>query len=80
MSQKSNVEIKSMTLVVQENVPLARFTTLGIGGAARFFAEASDENEIVEAIEFAEKNDLKIFILGGGSNVLIADSGFDGLV
>ena len=69
-----------MTLDIRENVPLAEFTTLEIGGAARFFAAAREENEVVEAIGFAEKNDLKIFILGGGSNVLIADDGFDGLV
>ncbi len=60
-------------------MPLAEFTTLEIGGAARFFAQVREENEVVEAIEFAKQNNLEIFILGGGSNVLIADKGFDGL-
>ena len=69
-----------MTYVVQENVPLADFTTLKIGGEARYFVQACDEVEVHGALEFAEQNDLNVFILGGGSNVLIADEGFDGLV
>ncbi len=69
-----------MSFVLQENVRLGEFTTLRIGGAARFFVSATNENDVIEALEFARKNDLKVFILGGGSNVLIADKGFDGLV
>ena len=69
-----------MSLNIQKNVSLAEFTTLKIGGAARFFVSAKSENEIVEALEFARQNDLKFFTLGGGSNVLINDSGFDGIV
>lgn len=67
-------------LSIKKNVPLAPFTTLGIGGAARFFIEATSEDELIEAIQFAEKNSLPVFILGGGSNVLISDKGFPGLV
>lgn len=67
-------------LNIQKNVPLADKTTLKIGGKARFFVEATSENDIVEALRFAETNNLEIFILGGGSNVLIADEGFEGLV
>ncbi len=69
-----------MNVSIKENVSLAEFTTLKIGGAARFFVSATNEDEIIEAIEFARKKNLKVFILGGGSNVLIADEGFDGLV
>ncbi len=69
-----------MSLSIQKNVPLAELTTLKIGGQSRFFASAKSENEVVEALYFAEQNDLETFILGGGSNVLIADEGFDGLV
>lgn len=65
---------------IQENVPLAPLTTLGIGGSARFFAEAASESELIAAIEFAERRDLPVFILGGGSNVLVSDEGFPGLV
>jgi UDP-N-acetylmuramate dehydrogenase len=66
--------------IIQENVPLAGKTTLKIGGAARFFVAAKSENDVVEAVRFAGENSLEIFILGGGSNVLISDKGFDGLV
>lgn len=69
-----------MISTIQENVPLAELTTFKIGGKARFFVRAKSETEIIEALEFAEKNSLEVFILGGGSNVLIADKGFDGLV
>ncbi len=69
-----------MNSQIEEHVPLAEFTTLKIGGKARFFLSAKHEDEIIEAIRFAGHNKLKFFILGGGSNVLIADEGFDGLV
>lgn len=69
-----------MKFELAENFPLAPLTTLKVGGAARFFVEAKDENEIAEAIDFAKKQALPVFVLGGGSNVLIADNGFDGLV
>lgn len=65
---------------LQENVSLAPLTTLGIGGSARFFIEAESESELIAAIEFAEARDLPVFILGSGSNVLVSDEGFPGLV
>ena len=65
---------------MRENVSLAPFTTLRIGGRARYLVSATSEQEIVEAFNFAAENDLSLFVLGGGSNVLIADTGFDGLV
>jgi len=66
--------------LIRENTPLAPFTTLRIGGAARFFAEARSAGDLLMALEFAERRPLPIFILGGGSNLLIADEGFPGLV
>jgi len=69
-----------MALKIRENVSLAEFTTLKIGGNAQYFCAAQSEDEVREAVEFALQNNLKIFILGGGSNVLIADEGFEGLV
>jgi UDP-N-acetylenolpyruvoylglucosamine reductase len=71
---------RNLRLKIQQNAPLAPFTTLKIGGAARFFVRAETETEAVEAFEFACKNALDLFVLGGGSNVLISDKGFDGLV
>jgi UDP-N-acetylmuramate dehydrogenase len=62
------------------DVPLAPLTTLGVGGKARFFAKASSVEEVLEALAFARTHALPIFVLGGGSNIVIGDSGFDGLV
>jgi UDP-N-acetylmuramate dehydrogenase len=69
-----------MSIHIQKQVALAPLTTLKVGGAARFFVEAQVEGEVSEAVEFAKKNSLPLFVLGGGSNVLISDKGFDGLV
>ena len=65
---------------IEENVPLAPLTTIGIGGPARFFLRASSVDELREGLEWAREHDRRVFVLGGGSNLLIADAGFDGLV
>src|SRR4030042_1574922 len=65
---------------IQKNIPLAPYTTFRIGGAARFFCEAKSEEDILEALKFAKEKSLPVFVLGGGSNVLVSDKGFDGLV
>lgn len=65
---------------IQENVLLAPFTTFKIGGSARWFCVVRDQFNALEAYEFAKKNNLPTFVLGGGSNVLISDRGFKGLV
>jgi UDP-N-acetylmuramate dehydrogenase len=63
-----------------EEVPLAPYTTFQIGGPARWFAEALSEDDIAAGIAFASERKLPLFILGGGSNLLVSDSGFSGLV
>ena len=65
---------------VQENVPLAPLTTIGIGGPARFFFRATSIDELREALAWASDRLLPVFLLGGGSNLLISDKGFAGLV
>jgi UDP-N-acetylmuramate dehydrogenase len=65
---------------IQENVALAPFTTFGIGGPARWFVEAGSETEIVEAVQWSRDRSLPLFVLGGGSNLLVSDAGFSGLV
>ena len=65
---------------VQENVPLAPLTTIGIGGPARFFVRATSVDEVREALAWAQAREQRVFLLGGGSNLLISDDGFDGLV
>jgi UDP-N-acetylmuramate dehydrogenase len=65
---------------IQENVPLAPLTTFGIGGPARWLVEAASETEIVDALGWARERSLALFVLGGGSNLLVSDAGFPGLV
>jgi UDP-N-acetylmuramate dehydrogenase len=67
-------------MLFREDVPLAPFTTFKIGGPARWFAEAATELDVAEAVEFSRSRGLPFFILGGGSNVLVSDAGFPGLV
>jgi UDP-N-acetylmuramate dehydrogenase len=65
---------------IKEYEPLAPLTTFGIGGVARWFAEAASEEEVVEATAWARERGLPLFVLGGGSNLLISSVGFNGLV
>jgi UDP-N-acetylmuramate dehydrogenase len=65
---------------IREQVPLAPYTTFRIGGPARFFCDIHTETELLEAVHFARNRNLAIFVLGGGSNLLLSDSGFNGLV
>ena len=67
-------------MTIQDNIPLAPLTTLQVGGAARYFAEATSEDEVSEAVQFARNKQLPLFILGGGSNLVVADSGWPGFV
>ena len=67
-------------MLIQENVPLAPFTTLGVGGLARFFLHAGDVGQVQAAVHFARQRDLPLFVLGGGSNLVVADEGWPGLV
>lgn len=67
-------------MTIQENVPLSPLTTLQVGGSARYFADAKREDEVREAAQFVKSRELPLFVLGGGSNVVVADSGWPGLV
>lgn len=61
-------------------VSLAAFSTLGIGGVARWFLTVRTAHEAVQAFHWAKERNQNVFVLGGGSNLVIADTGFDGLV
>ncbi len=65
---------------IKKNIPLAPLTTFGTGGLAMFFCEAGSKDEFKEAVLWAKTENLPVFILGGGSNVLFSDGGFKGLV
>lgn len=68
------------SLKAQEQIPLAPYTTLQVGGAARYFLEAVNEGQVEEAVIFASQQSLPLFVLGGGSNLLVSDAGFAGVV
>jgi len=67
-------------MLLQENIPLAPLTTLRVGGAARFFVEAASRAEVAEAVQLSRSRNLPLFVLGGGSNLVVSDSGWAGLV
>jgi UDP-N-acetylmuramate dehydrogenase len=66
-------------LEIKENIELSKFTTFRIGGKARYFTIIKNEEDLREALAFAKTRKLPVFVLGGGSNLLISDSGFSGL-
>jgi UDP-N-acetylmuramate dehydrogenase len=65
---------------LREHVPLAPYTTLGLGGKARYLVECGSEDEVRAALAYAADRLLPVYVLGGGSNVVFPDSGFPGLV
>lgn len=67
-------------LKIRKNFRLARLTTFHIGGPAQYFAEIYTRDELHEALAFAEKLKLPLLILGGGSNMVVSDKGFKGIV
>ena len=73
-------DFKKLLRSLTSNVSLAPLTTLGVGGEARFFVAPESVDDVVEALEFARERNLPVFVLGGGSNIVVADDGWDGLV
>src|SRR5882724_4679020 len=67
-------------MTVLENVYLAPLTTLKVGGPARYFTEPKSAAEVAEAVTFARSKALPLFVLGGGSNLVVSDAGWPGLV
>ncbi|MFO0752495.1 MAG: UDP-N-acetylmuramate dehydrogenase [Thermodesulfovibrionales bacterium] len=65
---------------IRENYPLKELTTFRIGGPARFFAAVATEEQAQEALAFSREAGVPVFVLGGGSNILVSDAGFPGLV
>ena len=65
---------------IHTNIPLKNYTTMKIGGDARFITEVRTPDEVASIYHNAKSQNLPIFILGGGSNVIVHDEGFDGIV
>ena len=67
-------------MIIQENVPMSRHTSFKVGGPARYFVKAESINDIKDAAQLAKKQSLPSFILGKGTNLLVSDNGFNGVV
>ena len=65
---------------ILENISLAQLCTFGIGGNARYLINIKTKQDLLDAVEFADKLNLPIFILGGGSNIVLPDEGINGVV
>jgi len=67
-------------LEIQKNISLKKYTTFKIGGRAKYFVKVRSVGELKQATNFAKQNSLLVFVLGGGSNLLVSDEGVNGLV
>ena len=67
-------------MLIQENVALAPLTTMKVGGPARYFVEARTQHDVSETVRLSRSRDLPLFVLGGGSNLIISDQGWPGMV
>lgn len=65
---------------IARNVRLSQYTTFELGGPARLFVTVGSEEELRDALGFARVERMPVFVLGGGSNLVVADRGFDGMV
>ncbi len=65
---------------IQKDILLKDLTTFRIGGPAKHFCVVRNEDELIEAVNFSKKYRVPFFVLGGGSNILVADEGFEGIV
>src|SRR5688572_7068540 len=63
-----------------DNVSLAEYSTMGLGGNAAHLVDVTTRQEVVEALEWADTQSLPAIMIGGGSNIIWQDSGFEGLV
>jgi len=73
-------ELKNDFPRLEKNISLKNYSTFRIGGPSKYFLRTSDRKELKKIIERAKKENIKFLIIGGGSNILFSDSGFDGLV
>lgn len=72
--------MKYSNITIEENFDLSQVTSFGIGGRARYFVRARSERELMDAMRFQQEKNLPYFIIGRGSNILVSDNGFEGLV
>ena len=73
-------QLKTLNIIVKENEPLKNHTTFQIGGPAKIYLEISDPKKIISALKIIKEAGLNYLLLGGGSNLLVSDSGYGGVV
>ena len=78
--KRINSKLKKLLPAIQKNISLKNYTTFKIGGPAKYFFVATIKKDLVRAIRLAKKYNLPFFILGGGSNLLVSDKGYNGLI
>ena len=80
MERTSFEKLKELLPGLQKNVSLKNYTTFKIGGPTKYFFRAREKEDLIKAIKMAKEFNLPFFILAGGSNLLMSDKGFNGLV
>lgn len=80
LKRKTGGKSKTILAGLEKNVSLSECTTFKIGGKAKYFFAAKTKSDLIKAVEWAKRNRLPFFILGGGSNILAGDKPFGGLV
>ncbi len=80
MKKRKSGDITKLLPGVEKNILLKNYTTFKIGGKAKYFFVAKNEKDLILSVNAAKKANLPFFILAGGSNILVSDKGFDGLV
>jgi UDP-N-acetylmuramate dehydrogenase len=80
MNRTQQKDLKKYLLGVKENILLSDFTSYKIGGPAKYFFVAKNLDDLIRALRVASEFRIPVFILGGGSNLLVSDKGFNGLV
>jgi UDP-N-acetylmuramate dehydrogenase len=77
---REGIYIDQVEMLIEENVPLAPLTTFRVGGPARYFVKAATIEEVRAAVRWAGSRNTPLFVLGGGSNLVVSDAGWPGLV
>jgi UDP-N-acetylmuramate dehydrogenase len=74
------IDLKNEFPRLEKDIPLKNYSTFRIGGLTKYFLRTSDKKELKKIIERAKEKNIKFLVIGGGSNILFSDNGFDGLV
>ncbi|MFN2364084.1 MAG: UDP-N-acetylmuramate dehydrogenase [Halarsenatibacteraceae bacterium] len=73
-------KLQNSKISFKENEPLSKHTSFEVGGPATIFIEPSDKTDLIKSLEFVKKFNINYFILGGGSNIIVSDHGYNGAI